>query len=376
MKILQVVPELNSGGVEAVTLGLANYLAQQGHESLVLSNGGRSVAELEAGGSRHLTLPVHKKSLLSLRLLAPLKRLLLLEQPDILHLRSRAPAWLCYLAWKQLPIEKRPKLVTTVHGFYSVNRYSAVMTKGEKVICVSQSVADYVRANYPATESARLQIIHEGVDPTQYHAEFKPNESWVENWFQEFPQTRHKTLLILPGRITRLKGHRDFLELIGELSRENPSIHGLIVGGAHPRKRDYLAELKEEVAARGLADAITFTGRRDDLREILALGDLSFSLSTQPESFGLTVLEALSLGKPVIGYPDGGVGELLSALFPTGAIARENGAALLQKTREILSHSPEVSPNHQFLSERVHSHTLALYTDLAKEHDSLQQDHN
>lgn len=371
MKVLQVLPELNSGGVEAVTLQLAKHLAAAGHESLVLSNGGSLVAQLEAEGSRHLTVPVHKKSLLSLRHVRSLRRLLLTEQPDILHLRSRAPAWLCYLAWRQLPVATRPRLVTTVHGFYSVNRYSAVMTKGEKVICVSQSVADYVRLNYPSTDSTKLQVIHEGVDSSRYYPQFHPNPSWVTKWYQDNPQTRDKTLLILPGRITRLKGHQDFLELIAALSEDDPSIHGLIVGGAHSRKTDYLAELKAEVETRGLSRAVTFTGRRDDLREILALGDLSYSLSTQPESFGLTVLEALSLGKPVIGYHDGGVGELLSALFPSGQIPREDSVALLEKTRQILKSCPSVLPNDRYLSENVTSATVALYTELVANHDSL-----
>ena len=133
MKVLQVLPELNSGGVERGTLELADFLVARGHQSLVLSGGGRLVPKLEAGGSRHITMPVGRKALATLFLIPKLRKLLLDERPDILHLRSRVPAWVLKLAWRGLPEVDRPHLVTTVHGFYSVNAWSAVMTRGERL---------------------------------------------------------------------------------------------------------------------------------------------------------------------------------------------------------------------------------------------------
>jgi hypothetical protein len=149
MKVIQILPELESGGVERGTLEVGIYLVEQGHQSIVISNGGRLVEQLEAEGSRHISLPVQKKRLSSLRQVKVLRRIFEAEKPDIIHLRSRVPAWLAWLAWRKMDPKTRPRLVTTVHGMYSVNFYSKIMTRGEAVICVSNSVKDYVIKNYP-----------------------------------------------------------------------------------------------------------------------------------------------------------------------------------------------------------------------------------
>ena len=364
MKVLQVLPELTSGGVEQMTLGLANYLVNNGHQSLVVSRGGKLVPELEKGGSTHLERPVHKKSLFALRHIPSLKKLLQEEKPDILHLRSRAPAWLFYLAWKSLPRAERPRLVTTVHGLYSVNFYSKIMTKGEAVICVSQAVKDYVLENYPATEPKRLEVCYEGISATHFSPNQTLTQDWLNKWFQEFPSTREKRLIVLPGRLTRLKGHHTFVKLIAQLHAEHPDIHGLIVGGSHPTKGAYLAELKQEVKEQNLENLITFTGKRNDLKEILTLAELSLSLSEKPESFGLTILEALSLGTPVIAYDEGGASEILAKLCPTGAIPRDEPSALLTKVNEFLKTPPLIKPNLEFVDETSHAQTAKLYQKL------------
>ena len=144
MKVLQILPAMNAGGVERGTLEVAAHLVKYGHEALVVSSGGRMVSALEALGARHFTLPVHRKNPLSLRQVRPLRQLLEKQRPDIVHIRSRVPGWLAWLAWRGMDPATRPRLVSTVHGFYSVNRYSAIMTKGERVIAVSDSIRDYI----------------------------------------------------------------------------------------------------------------------------------------------------------------------------------------------------------------------------------------
>src|SRR5690606_24901534 len=192
MKVLQILPELNSGGVERGTLEVASRLAADGHEALVVSNGGRLVPALEAAGTRHFTMPVHRKRPGALVQVAHLRSLLISEKPDILHIRSRLPGWIAWLAWKSLPKMTRPRLVSTVHGFYSVNGYSAVMTRGERVIAVSDSVRSYTVSNYPAAESKSITMIHRGVDPAFYHPGFKPSDGWLEDWQKQNPRLRGK----------------------------------------------------------------------------------------------------------------------------------------------------------------------------------------
>ncbi|MCH8474651.1 MAG: glycosyltransferase family 4 protein [Opitutales bacterium] len=363
MKVIQILPELNGGGVERGTLELGRFLVKKGHESLVVSNGGRMVAGLEEGGSRHIALPVHKKRLGSLRQVRVLRKLFQKEKPDILHLRSRLPAWLAWLAWRKMDPETRPRLVTTVHGFYSVNRYSAVMTFGEKVICVSDSVKDYVLRNYPKVPPEKLTVIHRGVDPEQYPFGYRPSESWLNQWYRDFPETREKFLLTLPGRITRLKGHEDLIQMIAALPKDQP-IHAVIAGGAEAKKVAYLAELKDMAQKQGISDRLTFAGHRSDMKEVLALSDVVLSLSQKPESFGRTTLEALCLGKAVIGYDHGGVGEILRHLFPQGLIPFGDLAALQKTLQAWVPQPPRPNPENPFTLEKMLVNTLASYEEI------------
>ncbi len=317
VKVIQILPELNSGGVERGTLEVGQFLSKSGHNSVVISNGGCLVEQLEAEGSRHISLPVHKKHLNSIGQIKVLRSLFEKEQPDIIHLRSRLPAWLAWLAWHKMDPNTRPRLVTTVHGFNSINRYSKIMTSGEIVICVSNSVKDYVIEHYPDIPESKLEVVHRGVDPASYPNGYRPDQTWSRAWNLEFPETVNRKLVTLPGRITRLKGHEDFLKIIERLPS---NYHGIIAGGAHVKKAAYLQEIKQLAKSMGIADQITFTGHRNDFREILAISDVILSLTQQPESFGRTTLEALCLGKPVLGYKHGGVGEILDQMFPQGKI--------------------------------------------------------
>lgn len=358
-----MIPEMESGGVERGTLELSQYLGSLGHESLVVSGGGKMVRQLEACGTRHLTLPVGRKRLGSLLLIPKLRKLLAKEKPDILHLRSRVPAWLAWLAWRGMDPETRPRLVTTVHGFNSVNRYSEIMTCGERVICVSESIRKHVLKHYPRVPAEKLRVVHRGIDPAEYPHGYRPSSEWLEGFHREFPATRGKRLLTLPGRITRLKGHEDLATILKELATE-PGLHGVIAGGAHPRKAAYLDEIKTLFAAEDLLDKMTFTGGRSDLREILAISSVVLSLTTQPESFGRTTLEALGLGIPVAGYDHGGVGEQLRLLYPAGCLVPNDPERAAAIVRGLLDDPPAVPREYPFTLQRMLEGTLAVYNEL------------
>jgi glycosyltransferase involved in cell wall biosynthesis len=365
MKVLQVLPALDTGGVERGTVDIARALVQAGHESHVLSAGGRMVTRLEKQGSTHHSWSLGKKSPLTLRHVRPLRRWLGEQRFDILHLRSRMPGWVCWLAWRGMDAATRPRLVTTVHGMHSVSRYSEIVTCGERVIVVSESIRRYVLDNYPRCAPEKLQLIYRGINPLEYPRGHQPSDLWLSNWYQEFPQLLDRRLLTLAGRLTRLKGHHDFLELIQTLLRANQPVHGLIVGGEDPKRIGYARELYSAVTERGLAEHITFAGHRGDLRDIYAVSDVVLSLSTQPESFGRTVLEPLSEGRPVVGYDHGGVAEILQALYPRGAVPVRDTDAAAKQVEAILS--GQVAPprkNEQFLLEVMARDTLALYTEL------------
>jgi len=364
MKVIQILPELNTGGVERGTLEVGKYLVDQGHESIVISNGGRLVAQLETEGSRHISLPVHKKRISSLKQVKVLRRLFEEERPDVIHLRSRLPAWLAYLAWRKMDPLTRPRLITTVHGMYSVNAYSKIMTRGEQVICVSNSVKDYVLKNYPDVPEGKLTVIHRGVDPAMFPYGFQPSANWLEKWRQQYPQLDSKFVITLPGRITRWKGPLDFIQVVAELKKQGIPIHGLLVGEPHPKKLEFLKEVKAEIQGAGLEQDITLVGHRSDLREVMAVSDVVISCSTDPEAFGRVTLEALSLGKLVAGYNHGGVHEQLSRIFPEGRVLVGDTDAMTTLLKSWHTSSPSPSQDGTFWLSKMLEITIKVYTSL------------
>lgn len=365
MKILQILPEMHAGGVERGTLEVASFLVREGHEAVVVSHGGRMVPQLEAAGVRHLTLPVHRKNPLTLLQVPRLRRLLETERPDILHYRSRVPGWVAWLAWRGMDPARRPRLVSTMHGFHSVSPYSAVMTRGERVIAVSEAMRDHILTHYPRVPPGILRVVPRGIDPARYHPCWQPSAEWLAAWHEDHPRLAGRRLFLLPGRITRLKGHEDLFRLIATLRQQGIDAHGLVAGDTHPKKQAYLAWLRGLLGTLGLEDDITFLGHRSDLREVMAVSDVVCALSQQPESFGRTVLEALALGKPVVGYDGGGVGELLARLFPAGRVALGDAAGLATAARALVEHPRQPAPVVEpFTLDAMCRGTLAVYREL------------
>jgi glycosyltransferase involved in cell wall biosynthesis len=371
LTIVQVLPALQSGGVERGTLEIGKYLVEHGHRSLVISAGGRMVEQLTREGSEHVAWDIGKKSLWALRLIPKLRRFLIENKVDILHARSRVPAWICYLAWKGMDPQSRPRFVTTVHGLYSVNAYSAIMAKGERVIAVSETARDYILRNYPKTPPQKITVIHRGVERGDYPHGYQPAPEWTETFFRDFPNTRGKILLTLPGRITWVKGHEDFIEILRRLKQAGLPVHGLIVGGAADAKQRYLKKLQNIIGNAGLNNDISFTGQRSDMKEILAISSLALAPAKHPESFGRTTLESLYLGVPTAGFDHGGVGDILRRIYPHGLLPMlDSGGDLDASTRiitDLLKNPPPVPADDFFPLSRMLEETLQLYATLANE---------
>jgi glycosyltransferase involved in cell wall biosynthesis len=367
LTVLQLLPSLEGGGVERGALELGDGLVRAGHRSLVISSGGQLVSRLTGHGSEHIEWPIGRKSLWTLRLARRLRRLLREYQVDILHARSRLPAWIAYRAWRDMPTEARPHFVTSVHGLYSVSRYSAVMTRGEAIIAVSRAAHNYILENYPGVDAARIRVIERGIDPQIYPFGYRPPDSWLNRWYQEHPYLLDRQVLTLPGRVTRRKGHLDFLQLMASLVKAGLPVYGLIVGSEDDAHPHYLRDLHRAVRTLDLESFITFTGHRMDIRDIYAVSNLVFSLSAKPESSGRTVREALSLGVPVVGYDQGGVGETLAAAYPQGRVAPGDVSALVRVSRLLLDHPVEVERFTFTTVQEMVDQTLALYEDLTRQ---------
>lgn len=363
LTVVQLLPTLQSGGAERSALEVARALVQAGHRSVVVSAGGRLVQQLQAEGSEHVTLDIGRKSPGTLSRLGSLRRLLREIKPDIVHARSRLPAWLGWWAIKGM--HPLPHFVTTVHGLNSPSRYSGIMLRGEKVIAVSQTVRDYVLSHYRWLEPGRVRVIPRGIDPDAFPYGHRPDESWKKAFFSEYPALTGAPLLTLPGRGTRLKGHHAAIELLADLKRRGIEARLLLLGVIEPGREAYAAELHELIRLRGVTSQVVLTPQRDDVRDVYAVSALILQLSNKPESFGRTVIEALSLCRPVLGYAHGGVGELLAELYPAGRVPPDDRERLVERAAELLRVAPPISPLQRYRLIDMQQASLALYEEIA-----------
>ena len=227
--VLQVIPSLHSGGAERGAVDLATALVAAGWTAYVASSGGSLEKELARAGARHIALPLAAKNPLTIRRNAKaLAEIIRRCRIDIVHARSRAPAW---SAWAAARATRR-RFVTTFHNAYDADlpfkwRYNSVMARGDRVIAISQFVADHVASTY-GVEPRRLRTIPRGVDL----ARFDPRRVWGQQVAELAAHWRVPdgfAVVMLPGRLTRWKGGLDFVEAIDRLSRRD--VCGILVGG-------------------------------------------------------------------------------------------------------------------------------------------------
>ena len=363
--ILQVLPDLNSGGVERGTLEINKYLANKGHRTLVISNGGRMVRELKSDKGEHFKLGVGKKNLFVIFTVFKLINFIKKNKIDIVHARSRLPAWICFFAINCIKKNNRPIFITTVHGPYSVNFYSSIMTKGEKVIVVSEMIREYVLKNYKI-DRKKIVLNYRGVSDKNFPFNYKPSQKWLKKWHKDFPQTKNKIILTLPGRITRWKGQDDFIIVLKEIIKKNSNVHALIVGDKDKNLK-FTKELKEIVKKLGLEQNISFVGNRKDIKEIMSISRIVFSLSKEPEAFGRISLESLSLGIPVIAYSHGGVKEQLIKLLPKGLIKVGNIYDVVNLALRWIAKPPKIKKNNFFTLKKMLQNTLDVYEKAVEE---------
>ncbi|MCR6663681.1 MAG: glycosyltransferase [Luteimonas sp.] len=373
LTVVQLLPALESGGVERSTLEIADALVRAGHRAIVVSAGGRLLPALRETGAEHVELDIGRKSLLTLQHVRTLRRLFADERVDIVHARSRLPAWIGWLALRGMPATSRPRFVTTVHGLNSPSRYSAIMVRGERVVCVSETVREYVLRHYPKTDPTTLHVIPRGIDPTQFPRRASPDRDSRERIASLHPQLAGDgPLLLLPGRGTRLKGHADALALLGNLRADGIDARLWMPGAREAARADYIAELEADATRRGIADAVAITPPTAAIVEAYAASDLVLQLSRKPEAFGRTVVEALSVGRPVLGWAHGGVGELLRELLPDGAVAPFDDALLEQRAHALLAQCPPLPATMPCTLQAMQDATLAMYDDLVDDERNRQ----
>lgn len=294
MKIVQLLPELNEGGVERGVVELNREFVRRGLTSVVISRGGRLVKEIEAAGGIHILFDVCGKNPFNvpLRVLG-LEKIFRRLDPDILHARSRVPAWLAYLANRRL----RYPFVTTVHGLNRVNKYSEIMTKGDRVIVVGEPVRDHILKHYPVS-AEKVRVIQRGVDLGRFSPDLL-DTVFIEGFKRKYG-LQDKYVVTSVGRITWLKDYETFIEAVALLKESIPDLVGLIVGGTREDKRRYLEGLKALAREQGVEERIIFAGSQAKIAEIYALSDVLVNASLKMGNIGRTIIEAFALDTPVI----------------------------------------------------------------------------
>lgn len=363
MKIAQLLPELNEGGIERGVVETNREFTQLGNDSHVISAGGRLVKQLECDGGHHHHLNICSKNILTSPIrVGELSKLLDSLNPDIIHARSRVPAWLTHFANKKL---KRP-FVTTVHGLNSVNRYSRIMTSGDRVICVSEVVRDYIMKHYK-TDQSIIRVIQRGVDMNQFN--LTQIDSSNINQLRDKFNLHGKLVISSIGRITWLKDYETFIQAVAKVCKEIPEVVGLVVGGYREDKSDYFASLQKLVTKNKIEDQIIFTGSQDDMPSIYALSDIVVNASLKMGNMGRTVVEALALGTPVIATTFEGLHNLIDN-DKNGYIIETNdiealSSALLRTIRESFSaEAIRASVPDEYTLEHMVQSILSVYREL------------
>jgi len=361
MHVVQALVSLNLGGSELVAVEITEHLRTAGHRVTVIAANGPLEPRIRVAGAELLDWPIGRKRLGTLAYIRQLRSWLLENQTDIVHVHSRLPAWICHLAIRKLPANKRPVFITSMHGQYSVSSYSAIMARGDQVIAVSNHIRDYTLKYYLPPDSRKLHTVYGGTSRDDFPFAYRPSAAWLQQTHDEFPELENKRILLLPGRLSRYKGHATFIELLARLQSESDDIHGVILGRARPGSR-YINELEGLAQRSGVSSKLTFCGARTDMRDWMAASSLVFNLcSDPPEAFGRTVPEALALGVPVIAWNHGGVREVLAEMFPAGAVKPDSQSALLDKARAFLLNPPRVQQSEAFSLRASMEQTMAIY---------------
>jgi glycosyltransferase involved in cell wall biosynthesis len=378
LTVLPLLPALVTGGVERGTVDMAEAVVHAGGRAIVASAGGPMVSELVRAHAEHVTLPVDSKNPVVMRKnVERLAQLITAENVDIVHARSRAPAW---SAWKAAKRTNRA-FVTTFHGTYGHGNplkrwYNSVMVRGERVIAISDFIAGHIRQLY-GVPTSRIRTIPRGVDMARYDLDVVRRERVIA-LAQRWRLPDGAPVVMLPGRLTRWKGQTVFIDaidrLVNKLGRRD--VQCLLVGSEQGRDA-YRRELERDIEERGLSPVIHVIDDCNDMPAAYMLTDVVVSASTDPEAFGRVIVEAQALGRPVIATDHGGAREtvlegetgwLVPPADPQALAEALNLALSLDESeRRRLSARAVQHIRANYTKELMCRRTLAVYDEVLRE---------
>ncbi len=368
MNIGQIVPEMDIGGVEQGTLDLARGLAKRGHKSIVISNGGRLIPELESIGVKYYTLPVHRKSpIVMAKLIKEVRKILHKENIDILHAKSRVPAWIGYYSCRNL---KKTHFITGFHGFYSPHFFSKIMAKGERVIAVSSAIAEYAKEKFKVP-AEKLRVVYNGVELKEYPQVTPPPISGGFTPLEGEDRGEGENRIGILARVTPLKGHSYFIEALAKVKEKFPKVRGFIIGPLQKNKISYQQQLEKLLKKLHLRNLKFIPPEQKE--KIFPTLNILVSSSIVPEAFGRTMVEAQLAEILVIGTNIGASPEIIEdrktgLLVPPGDSYALCEAIIWsfthQKECKKMAESAKKIAQEKFSIEQMIEKTITVYQEV------------
>ncbi len=379
--ILQIIPRLDAGGAERTTIDVAAALAQAGARPLVATQGGRLISELQATGGVWAPFPAKTKNPFAMALnVRRLARIIREEKVDLIHARSRAPAWVALGAAR---LTDTP-FVTTYHGSYAGQSalkvfYNSVMARGDAVIANSHFTAERILRMHPFA-AERIRVIHRGTDFRAFLPE-QVDAARVRRLRQSWGVAADDRIVLLAARLTGWKGQRVLIEAARRLVAEGLTDTKFVLAGDDQGRDAYVRDLRAQIAAAGLADVVRLTGHCADMPAAYLAATVVTVPSTEPEAFGRAAVEAQAMGAPVVVSDLGAVPETVLAppqvdpqartgwRVPPGdpqalADALAHALALGETARESLARRARAHVQSHFSLERMCDETLGVYAGM------------
>lgn len=367
MIVMRLLSSLKHDESERGIFHLGRSLVKNGHTSIIISsadNDNNLVKRLERDGNLYHQLYMNKKSWLSLLQVVPLRHLIEKYNPDVVHIHSRTPAWILHLALRRAKVKRIPKLVSTMYGFYPINKYSQALLDVDTIITVSDSVTDYLNMGLRREESEPKNIkrIYRGIDTRRYPYRHNPSVYWLRRTFAEFPELEHKKWIVFPTIIGNEYGQEWLIDILGNLQEQFPNIHAIIMDEDYRESDVAHEDFRQRINALDLGERVTYVGsKRNDMREWLSAANIVMALANQPESIGINALQAIHLGTPVIGWDQAAFSEILQPLYPQGLVKKYNAKSLCKAVKNQLESVTRPKMTDQFTMREMIAETLEVY---------------